>query len=106
MIRVLPILAALPTLAACDLNDIINPGASSRAAYEYRQAGLIQPPKAQEATLIAQTPIPPAVEVAETAPEVVEVVVPEPVYVPPPPPECVHSLYMIFDCRDGKVYML
>ena len=107
MIRALPILAALPTLAACDLNDIINPGKSSREAYEYRQAGLIQPPKAQEATLIAQTPIPPTVEVEETAPEVVEVVVPEPVYVPPePPPECVYGLYMIYDCVGGKIRLL
>ena len=99
MIRALLILAALPTLAACDLNDIINPGASSRAAYEAREA-IITPAR----TIVAQTPIPPTVEVAETAPEVVEVVVPEPVYVPPP--ECTYSLYMIFDCIDGKVRML
>ena len=104
MIRTIIILSLSPFLASCDLEDIINPGASSRAAYEYRQAGLIQTPKAQEATHIAQTPIPPTVEVAETAPEVVEVVVPEPVYVPPP--ECTYSLYMIFDCIDGKVRML
>jgi hypothetical protein len=107
MIRALPILAALPTLAACDLNDIINPGASSRAAYEYRQASLIQPPKAQEATLIAQTPIPPTVEGAETAPEVVEVVVPGSVYVPPPrQPDCIHDLYAIYRCVDGVVVTL
>lgn len=101
MIR-LSIIFLTPFLAGCDLNDIINPGASSRAAYEALEA-ITTPAR----TLIAQTPIPPTVEVAGTAPEVVEVVVPEPVYVPPPPPpECVHSLYMIFDCIDGKVRML
>ena len=101
MIRTILILSLSPFLASCDLEDLINPGASSRAAYEAREA-ITTPAR----TIVAQTPIPPTVEVAETAPEVVEVVVPEPVYVPPPPPECVHSLYMIFDCRDGKVYML
>jgi hypothetical protein len=99
MIRALPILAALPTLAACDIENLINPGKASREAYEYRQAGLIQTPKAQEATNIAQTPIPPTVEVAETAPEVVEVVAQEPVYVPPEPqkPIC-QAVYAIFNC--------
>jgi len=98
MIRALPILAALPCLAGCGLEEIFSPG-SSQTRHEYRQAGLIQPPKAQEATHIAQTPIPPTVELAETAPEVVEVVVPEPVYVPPEPqkPSC-QPVYAIFDC--------
>jgi hypothetical protein len=103
MIRALPILAALPTLAACDLNDIINPGASSRAAYEDREA--ITTPAG---TIVAQTPIPPTVEVAETAPEVVEVVVPEPVYVPPEPqkPSC-QPVYAIFNCGpSGEVIWL
>lgn len=107
MIRALPILAALPTLAACDIENIINPGKASREAYEYRQEGLIQPPKSQEATHIAQPPIPPTVEVAETAPEVVEVVVPEPLYVPPKPkPDCTADLYMIYKCVEGRVVML
>ena len=102
MIRILPILAALPTLAACDLNDIINPGASSRAAYEAREA-ITTPAR----TIVAQTPIPPTVEVAETTPEVVEVVVPEPVYLPPEPkPDCLYDLYMIYVCEGGKIRML
>ena len=102
MIRALPILAALPTLAACDLNDIINPGTSSRAAYEAREA-ITTPAR----THIAETPIPPTVEVAETAPEVVEVVVPEPVYVPPETkPDCTADLYMIYKCVEGRVVML
>jgi hypothetical protein len=102
MIRALPILVALPTLAACDLSDIINPGASSRAAYEAREA-ITTPAR----TIIAQTPIPPAVEVAETAPEIVEVVVPEPVYEPPEPkPDCTADLYMIYKCVEGRVVML
>ena len=108
MIRALPIIAALPTLAACDIENLINPGKASREAYEYRQAGLIQPPKAQEATHIAQTPIPPTVEVAETAPEAVEVVVPEPVYVPPEPqkPIC-QAVYAIYRCSEtGEVIWL
>jgi hypothetical protein len=94
MIRALPILAALPTLAACDISNFINPGSSSRSAYEAREA-VTTPAR----TLIAQTPIPPTVEVAVAAPEVVEVVVPEPVYVPPEPqkPIC-QAVYAIFNC--------
>lgn len=93
------ILALVPFLSACGLEELFNPG-SSQAAYEAREA-ITTPAR----TIIAQTPIPPTVEVAETAPEAVEVVVPEPVYVPPSP-ECTYSLYMIFDCIDGKVRML
>lgn len=106
MIRTLLILSLSPFLAGCGLEEIFSPG-SSQARHEYRQAGLIQPPKAQEAALVAQTPIPPTVEVAETAPEVVEVVVPEPVYVPPPrQPDCIHDLYAIYRCVDGVPVML
>lgn len=94
MIRTILILSLSPFLASCDLEDLINPGASSRAAYEAREA-ITTPAR----TGIAQTPIPPTVEVAETAPEIVEVVVPEPVYVPPEPqkPIC-QAVYAIFNC--------
>jgi hypothetical protein len=108
MIRAILILSLPPFLAACDLNDIINPGKAIREAYEYRQAGLIQPPKAQEATHIAQTPIPPTVEVSETAPEVIEVVVPEPVYVTPEPPkQTCWPVHMIVACGpNGETILL
>ena len=103
MIRTILILSLSPFLAGCDLEDLINPGASSRAAYEYRQAGLIQHPEDHfpEVGNMVLTPIPPTVEVAETAPEVVEVVVPEPVYVPPEPqkPSC-QPVYAIFNCSE------
>ena len=48
MIRIILILSLSPFLASCDLNDLINPGAASREAYEHRQSLLIQPdtPKA------------------------------------------------------------
>ena len=103
MIRTILILSLSPFLASCDLEDIINPGASSRAAYEAREA-ITTPAR----THIAETPIPPTVEVAETAPEVVEVVVPEPVYVPPEPqkPSCT-PLYAIYSCSEtGQVIWL
>jgi len=74
MIRTLPILAALPTLAACDIENIINPGKASREAWEYRQAGLIQTPITPQPTQVAEIPVPAAVDV------------PEPVYVAPEPP--------------------
>ena len=109
MIRTILILSLSPFLAGCDLEDLINPGASSRAAYEYRQAGLIQHPEDHfpEVGNMVLTPIPPTVEVAETAPEVVEVVVPEHVYVPPEPkPDCTADLYMIYKCVEGRVVML
>lgn len=104
MIRTLPILAALPTLAACDIENIINPGKASREAWEYRQAGLVQTPITPQPTQVAEIPIPAAVGVPEPV-----YVAPEPPasYVPPPPPpECVYDLYMIFKCVDGKVVML
>lgn len=43
MIRTILILSLSPFLASCDLNDLINPGAASREAYEHRQSLLIQP---------------------------------------------------------------
>ena len=98
MIRTLPILAALPTLAACDIENIINPGKASREAWEYRQAGLIQTPIAPQPTQVAEIPVPAAVDV------------PEPVYAAPeppePPPECYVGLYMIYDCIEGRLVML
>lgn len=99
MIRTLPILAALPTLAACDLSNLINPGASSKAAWESREA-ITTPVRAQ----VAEIPVPASVGVPEPV-----YVVPEPPapYVqPPPPPECTASLYKIYDCVDGKVILL
>lgn len=43
MIRTLTILASLPFLAGCNIQDIIDPGADSQRDYEYRQSLLIQP---------------------------------------------------------------
>lgn len=101
MIRTLPILAALPTLAACDIENIINPGKASREAWEYRQAGLIQTPNTPQPTQVAEIPVPAAVDA------------PEPVYVAPeppapyvPPPDCVFDLYMIYVCENGRIRML
>jgi hypothetical protein len=99
MIRTLSILAALPCLAGCNLDDLINPGASSKAAWEAREA-ITTPVRTQ----VAEIPVPAAVDVPEpvyVAPEP-----PAPYVPPPPPPECTASLYMIFDCRDGKVFLL
>jgi hypothetical protein len=95
MIRTILILSLSPLLAGCGLEELFSPG-SSRAAHEAREA-ITTPVR----TIVAQTPIPPTVEVAETAPEVVEVVVPEPVYVPPEPqrPIC-QAVYAIFDCSE------
>lgn len=108
MIRTLSILAALPCLAGCDLADLINPGKASQEAYAYRAsitatqapAAPVTPGPAQ----VAEIPAPAAVDIPEPV-----YVAPEPPapYVPPlPPTECTYSLYMIFDCIDGKVRML
>lgn len=106
MIRTLSILAALPCLAGCGLEELFSPGAS-QARYEYQQAGLIQTPAAPitpRPTQVAEIPVTAAADVPEpvyVAPEP-----PAPYVPPPPPPECVYDLYMIFDCVDGKVRML
>lgn len=97
MIRTLSILVALPTLAACDLSNLINPGASSKAAWEAREA-ITTPVRTQ----VAEIPIPAAVEV------------PEPVYVAPeppapyvPPPQTCQPVYMIVACgANGETILL
>ena len=96
MIRTLYILAALPCLAGCDLADLINPGASSKAAWEAREAITTS-----VRTQVAEIPVPAAVYA------------PGPVYVAPeppapyvPPPECVYDLYAIYLCVDGRIKML
>lgn len=98
----LSLLLLTPFLAGCNLDDLINPGKASQEAHAYRAS--ITAPTATitpQPTQVAEMPVPAAVDV------------PEPVYVAPeppppyvPPPECTYSLYMIFDCIDGKVRML
>lgn len=106
MIRTLSILAALPCLAGCGLEQLFSPG-SSQARYEYQQSGFIQAPAAPitpQPTQVAEIQVTAAVDVPEPvygAPEP-----PAPYVPPPPPPECVYDLYMIFKCVDGKVVML
>jgi len=43
MIRTILILSLSPFLAGCNIQDLTNPGAASREAYEHRQSLLIQP---------------------------------------------------------------
>lgn len=105
MIRTLSILAALPCLAGCDIGNFLNPGASSKAAYEYRASitttDAQAAPEAPQPTQVAEIPVPAAVDV------------PEPVYVAPEPPapyvahpDCVFDLYMIYVCENGRIRML
>lgn len=59
MIRTFSIMASLPFLAACNLNDLINPGADSRIAYEHRASMLMAPkpePEIEAAPVIVQKP--------------------------------------------------
>lgn len=99
MIRTLSILAALPCLTGCDLADLINPGASSKSAWEAREA-ITTPVRTQ----VAEIPVPAAVG----APEPVYVAPDPPApYVPPPrQPDCIHDLYAIYRCVDGVPVML
>jgi hypothetical protein len=108
MIRLLLPLAIAPTLTACDINDLINPGASSRAAFEYRASITTPPPPIKTPLQSTESPVQPVSSPEPTTVADIEPIpVPEPVYVPPPPPpECVYSLYQIFDCINGKVVML
>lgn len=104
MIR-LSLLLLTPCLAGCNLDDLINPGKASQEAHAYR-ASITAPaaPITPKPTQVAELPVPAAVDVPEPV-----YVAPEPPapYVPPPrQPECTYSLYMIFDCRDGKVFLL
>lgn len=108
MIRTLSILAALPCLAGCNLDDLINPGASSKEAYEYRASIMSTEappaPETPEPTQVAEIPVPAAVDAPEpvyVAPEP-----PAPSVPPPPPPECLYDLYRIYSCVDGKIVML
>lgn len=102
MIRTLSILAALPTLAACDIENIINPGKASREAWEYRQASLIQTPITPQPTQVAEIPVPAVVDVPEPVYVTLEPLAP---YVPPPP-TCT-PLYAIYRCSDtGEVIWL
>jgi len=107
MIRTLPVLAALPCLTACDLNDLFSPGKASREAYEYRASITSQPNhipdagKMVEPTQVAEIPVPAVVDVPE--PVYVTLEPPAP-YIPPPRlPDCVYDLYQIFRCIDGEV---
>lgn len=59
MIRTIAILSTIPFLTGCNLNDLINPGADSRIAYEHRASMLMAPkpePEVQAAPVIAQKP--------------------------------------------------
>lgn len=106
MIRLLLPLAIAPTLAACDLSNLLNPGASSRAADEYRASISIQTPLQSTESPVQPVSQPEPTTVAEIEP----IAVPEPVYVPPPPlepkPDCTADLYMIYKCVEGRVVML
>lgn len=103
MIRLLLPLAIAPTLAGCDLSNFLNPGASSRAADEYRASITIQKPLQSTESPVQPVSPPEPTTVAEIEP----IAVPEPVYVPPPPPpECLYDLYMIYKCVEGRVVLL
>ena len=106
MIRTLSILAALPCLAACDIGNFLNPGASSKAAYEYKASIMATEaptaPEIPQPTQVAEIPVPAAVDV------------PEPVYVAPEPPApyvphppTCQPVYMIVACGDnGETILL
>lgn len=100
MHRILLILPLAATLSGCGMEEIFNPG-SSRVAYERQQA--IIAPIVAVATPAAIAPADGMIVPASIDPPVIPE--PEPaVYVPPPPaPDCVHDLYRIFRCVDGKV---
>jgi len=51
MIRTILILSLSPFLAGCNIQDLINPGAASREAYEHRQSILMQPVKETPKTI-------------------------------------------------------
>ncbi len=105
MIRLLLPLAIAPTLTACGLEELFNPG-QSQARHEYRQSMLappIQKPLQSTGSPVQPVSPPEPTTVAEIEP----IAVPEPVYVPPPPPpECLYDLYMIYKCVEGRVVLL
>jgi len=108
MIRLLFPLAIAPTLTACDLSDILNPGASSRAAFAYRASITSPPPPIQKPLQSTESPVQPvSPPEPTTVAEIEPIAVPEPVYVPPPrQPDCIHDLYAIYRCVDGVPVML
>lgn len=108
MIRLLLPLAIVPTLTACDLNDLINPGASSKAAFEYRASITSPPSPIQKPLQSTESPVQPvSPPEPTTVAEIEPIAVPEPVYVPPEPkPDCTADLFMIYKCVDGRPVML
>lgn len=100
------ILLTIPALSACDLNDLINPGANSRAAHAYR-ASITDPTSptmsVESPTEVTDGVSPPS---APPEPEPEITAAQEPVYVPPEPPKC-QPVYAIYKCSDtGEVVWL
>jgi len=59
MIRTILILSLSPFLAGCNIQDLINPGAASREAYEHRQSLLIQPDTPAPEPIVVQVHVEP-----------------------------------------------
>jgi hypothetical protein len=101
------ILLTIPALAGCDLSDILNPGASSRAAYEYRASITSPPSTIQNPLQSTESPVQPvSPPEPTTVAEIEPIAVPEPVHVPPEPPKC-QPVYAIYKCTEtGEVVWL
>lgn len=100
MIRLLLPLAIAPTLSGCDLNDLINPGASSRAAFEYRDSITTPLPPIQKPLQSTESPVQPvSPPEPTTVAEIEPIAAPEPVYVPPPKPNC-SPVFAIYNCSE------
>lgn len=102
------ILLTIPALAGCDLSNFLNPGANSKAAYEYR-ASIMAP---ASPTMPVESPtgvtdgVSPSSAPPEPEPEIT--VAQEPVYVPPEPPKptCVPVFRIVACDSDGNTILL